>query len=264
VGSLQGGDVQLAVTSGGETNAVSRVVTGLTLGQFQITATIEQPARDGGDYPNILAAAFRAELARTATQLELDAKGLPVENGTVAADAVIAILDRTEQDLRRSLPYPEFAALHASVSDLFAQTRQELLGDGEQRASAFILVAAKRINAGHARRALESRATLFRERSATSPVHELCVVTTPEQHATVSFVPAAFRSDPAPSIDTNSRITLYLGKYVYSVTKTGFATINSVIDLFTQPYQVLDCTLPHVSKQDYGCGHPDEPVERCP
>jgi hypothetical protein len=208
---------------------------------------------------------YRRELARIAEQLANDAERLPVRDGTVRDDHVIAILDRAERGLELALPYPELAPLRDSLAALFGQVRQELLGEkqGEARVSRiFVLAAAKPVDAGLFHKTINALVALFRTRSEASPLRELCVATTPEQHATVVLSPASFPSDTIP-VDSNQRVTLYLGRYVYDVSRTGFDPMSGSIDLFLDPKPVMECVLMRGSSEKRSCRTLAQPLERC-
>lgn len=262
IGTLEGGDVQTAMTSGGASNTVTRRVTGNMPGQFDVVATLDRQPRNGDEYPRILELAYKETLARVAQRIENDAKELPVNDGTVGVDDVVKILDRAQKDIADSLSYPELVPLQDSVARIFSSMRKDL-GVVEQISRAFVLVGAKRVEAGRARKALEWLAGLFRTKSEESLLRDLCVVSTPEKNATARFWPERLPAQ-ARGVDTNSHFSFYLGSYAYKVQKSGFDDMSNVVDFFIHAEPVMSCELGHGSTVVRACRLLTTSAESCP
>ena len=122
-GVLGGGNVQTATTSGGRENVVSRKVTGLAPGSFNVTVEVDaKPTLN----PKDLARTFRRELLRIASRTNKAARHLPAKGLVPTAD-VTALLDQALADLERSLPYPELAAFRDAAAQRVNELRREAM-----------------------------------------------------------------------------------------------------------------------------------------
>src|SRR5256885_331903 len=122
-GLLEGGNVQTATTSGGRKNVVSRRVTGLAPGSFNVV--VEVDAEHETLNPDVLAANLRRELLRIASQTKKASRRL--EGSFVPTADVIALLDQAHDDLDRSLPYVELAAFRDAAAELVNELHQKAI-----------------------------------------------------------------------------------------------------------------------------------------
>lgn len=251
-GSLQGGEVQTVTTSGGKRNTVTRKVTGIQPGVFNIDAKFAASER-----PKDIVSAFRKETKRIAEKTRRAAKRLRVRDGRVQIEELVAVLDSIRTDLTNALPYLEMAPFRDAAAELLDDVQRE--AEAEQQArGAFVLVAQRapdaRIAAPRARSLLERIAEFFSGNGSRSPLGTICVVTVPDG-ADVSLHPPSIPDD-VHSVRATSRLTLYLGKYAYAITREGYARSTGVVHLLTSTERVFECTLPHP------CTQLAEPVEK--
>ena len=242
-GVLEGGNVQTVTTSGGKKNFVSRRVTGLAPGSFDVTVKID--VEHDAMNPAELLAKFRREVHRIAKETNKASRRLPVDQSTVRTADVLAILDRVQNDVNRSLPQPEFAAFRDAV----AAEAEELRPAPIARNRFIVLVRdgappADRMPAKEARSIFTKLIDLFNH-AAASPVREICVVTEPAG-ADALLYPASFPTDRKETQSVGS-LTLYLGLYAYAIT-SGQLRSSGTINFLEEPGAVLQCSLPHKCK----------------
>lgn len=261
-GVLDGGNVQTATTSGGRKNVVSRKVTGLAPGFFNVA--VEVDAGHDTLNPKDLAVKFRRELLRIASQTKKAARRLPAEGSFVRTADVIALLDQALDDLERSLPYPELAAFRDAAAELVEEKRREAIDKSVARRERHDAVLLVRQGAPPAGRMPVKEAHAFLSRfvdwltsgARVSPLRTVCVVTEPTG-ANVLLYPSSF---PAERNETRSigPLTLYLGVYVYEI-EIGQRKSKGTVDLFKQTGSVLEC-LGDPSK----CNLTNPPRKKCP
>jgi hypothetical protein len=268
IGMLEGGDVQLVTTSGGSPNTVSRNVTALNPGAISIEVEIE-PGRNASAVE--IASTFHKELQRIASWLEKTAKELPVERTgmlqrkTVRLDDVLDLLDHAEADVRRSLPYRELMPFQDAVTERMENFRRELTGV----ATAEVVAGNAEINLVRERTEARVRqetahsflvivAKWIRSLGAASPITTVCFRMVPANGASIELHPASFPSDrqSAPFV---SPLTLYLGRYVYEVTRSNRALSGGVVNLLVNPNRVLECP----SSSSVVCGLVEGSPENC-
>jgi len=259
VGMLQGGDVQVAVTSGGTPNTVSRIVTGVSQGTFDVTVEI-----DDGRPPSRgwIAAAFRQELLNVAATLEKEAAAIPVRRvgllrrRVILREDVVALLDRAEAEVRARLPYPELAAFRDGVAEVVGETRAQVMAMSTAGGMTSADDAARPLKEEEARGILGSITSFFRRLADTSPVTDVCVVSDPTA-ADVVLYPASFPSD-RHSGQSTTRLTLYLGRYVYELRKSSVSYENT-INFLTEYRRILRCNL----RDTPGCNPVEGRPEDC-
>jgi hypothetical protein len=278
VGTLVGGEVQIAVTSGGSPNAVSRTVAGVAPGNFNIIAEIDEPLTPSGDqeYPRMIEAVFQRELTRIVSRIETAAREWPSElrgsppRDTVRRDDIIAVLDATEVEIRRALPYPELAAFRDAVAELLDDARQSVAALPDLNASAAMggIVRVANRSSSPARVEKEPAMSLISKllellSGSPSPLRTLCIVTTPESGARVRMYPSSFPSDLWEET-SNARTTLYLGRYVYEITKGDNLPMKGSVNLVRNPDRLLECPLSSKSNEPTFCRLVTESQARCP
>ncbi len=278
VGMLVGGEKQIAVTSGGSPNTVSRTVTGVADGHFNIIAEIDQPLTPSGDqeYPRIIEAIFRRELTRIVSRIETAAREWPSElrgsppRDTVPRDNVIALLDETEIEVRRALPYPELAAFRDAVSELLDDARHSVAALPDLNASAAIggIVRVANQSSSLTRVEKESAMSIISKlleslTRSPSPLRTVCIVTTPESGARVRMYPSSFPSDLWEGT-SNAGTTLYLGRYVYEITKGDNLPMKGSVNLVRNPERLLECPLSNKPNEPTFCRLVTESQARCP
>ena len=239
-GVLGGGNVQTATTSGGRENVVSRKVTGLAPGSFNVTVEVDaKPTLN----PKDLARTFRRELLRIASRTNKAARHLPAKGLVPTAD-VTALLDQALADLERSLPYPELAAFRDAAAQRVNELRREAMEKSvarRQRHEAIFLVRqgsppTSRMPAKEAHSLLAAFVAWLNSGAHASPLRTVCIVTEPTG-ANVLLYPSSF---PAERNETRSigPLTLYLGLYVYEIPQRGS---KGTVDLLKQTGNVLQC-----------------------
>ena len=243
-GVLEGGNAQTATTSGGKKNAVSRKVTGLAPGSFYVNVQVD--LEHEATSPQELAARFRRELHRIAKETDKAARRVPVEDSHVRTADVIALLDRVEDDIRRSLPQPELAAFREAVGMHIDELRREAFEKSITRRERNRVVFLVRQGAppGGRMPAKEARSLIGRlvdwitDSERASLLRTVCVVTEPAG-ANVLLYPSSF---PAERNETRSigPLTLYLGIYIYEITLDNRKSTGTV-NLLKETGSVLQC-----------------------
>lgn len=247
VASLEGGDVQIATTSGGSPNTVTRRVMGLTEGPFSLIPTL-QPRNDAE-----IIEAFRSALMRVASQIDRAASELRAEptgfqgQKTVPLADVLGIIDAAKAELRKSLPYRELTAFHDSVVSRIEEDRRELISSavaeiGHDEAAIVFVQARpeKRVNESVAKGTLARLANWLRNLSGISPLARVCFRRAPTDHALIAVFPASVPEDRDTTAFV-SPLTLYLGKYMYEVSRAGRVTNRGSMDILLNPERVLIC-----------------------
>jgi hypothetical protein len=262
-GVLEGGNVQTATTSGGRENVVSRQVTGLAPGIFDIAVEVDTEHETLN--PKDLAVKFRSELLRIASQTKKASRRLQTEERSFVRTAdVIALLDQAYDDLQRSLPYVELAAFRDAAAELVKELHREAMEKsvaGRERHDAVLLVRqeappAGRMPAKEAHSLLDRFVDWLTNGARLSPLRTVCVVTEPTG-ANVLLYPSSF---PAERNETRTigSLTLYLGLYVYEI-EAGQRKSKGTINLLKDRGSVLEC-LGDPAK----CDVRDLPREKCP
>jgi hypothetical protein len=248
--TLEGGNIQTVTSSGGAKNLVSRKVTGLTQGQFNVEVEVAGIRDD----PEVVANAFRRELRRIAAETKAEAKRLPVQRDggqrTIATTDMLALIDRAQQDVVKSLPFDDLAALRDAVSAFLAELRRDVekMTVARRRASAILLVQDRPASAPPRLREKDARSTITRlidflsDLSGEPPLRTICVVSMPESGAVVAVYPASFPNG-GDKVTSTAPMTLYIGQYLYEVTRNGYPAFKGTLDLLTKPGDMLECSL---------------------
>lgn len=253
VGTLDGGEAQRAVTSGGEPNAVSRSVTGLAPGTFGVIAEVEEPlsAREDQEYPRLIAETFRRELRRVADAAEAASREVQGREG------LLALLNGVESDLRRSLPFPELAAFQDALAEKLDRLRRNATDSARGRGVYYLVAddAEQSVLAGFVQ--------WLRDLADTSPIRRICVVTDPTG-ADVKLYPASFPSD-FQTTRSIGPLTLFLGRYAYEITRTDYVKSTGFVNLLRNAEQVVECPLVRTAGDPSACRLVAElSTERCP
>jgi len=232
-GRMKGGDDQVVVSSGGTPNVVRRVVTARAPGVFQIEAEVES---DGDATADEIAAAFRRELRRIADDVRVAQRHMPRQRPALF---VLQVIDHTEADVARSLPYRELAPFRDALAAFIAELRAEIAA-ARPRASlnGIVLVADRTDEASW----LDRLAYWLFDASDKSTTGTLCIRTTPVSQASLKFYPKSFPSDVTP-VTSTSLLKLYLGHYVYEIERAGYLPSKSEIDLLFGAQRIVNCAL---------------------
>jgi hypothetical protein len=248
--TLERGNIQTATSSGGTKNVVSRQVTGLSQGQFNVEVEVAGTRED----PKVIATAFRRELRRIAAETKKAAKRLPVRRDgsqrTIAAGDVLALIDRAQQDINRSLPFDDLAAFRDGVADFAAGLRREMETKtlARVRMRSILLVQNRPASPPPRLREKDARSIIARwidflsGSSSKPPLRTICVVSTPASGAVVSVFPASFPTG-GEKVTSTAPMTLYLGRYLYEVKRKGYSDFKGSLDLLTTQDNVLQCSL---------------------
>ncbi|MGZ5445241.1 MAG: hypothetical protein ACXW5U_25505 [Thermoanaerobaculia bacterium] len=263
VATLVGGDVQTVTTSGGAPNTVSRGVTTIRPGQFDVQAEIvDGPSSPKDDHrASTIASAYRRELTRIATELEVRARELPARRKTLRGRDVVRVIDRTQRDVRKTLDYPELAAFHDALAEAFDDARAEAMAE-----RAIALVAKKpdsRMPEEDARSLLQRLGDLLRNAARTSPFARVCILTTPESGAAALLYPQSFPSRKQ-QVTTASWLTLYVGSYAYEITRRGYVTSKGTVNLLLNSERILECPLRRGDDDAQSCRYLAGEHEGCP
>jgi hypothetical protein len=242
-GTMQGGDDQVVVSSGGTPNIVRRVVTARAPGVFQIEAEVES---DGDATADEIAVAFRRELRRIAEDVRMAQRQMPRRR---PARFVLQVIDSTEADVARSLPYRELAPFRDALAAFLTELRAEIAA-ARLRASlnGIVLVANRTDEVSW----LDRLADWLSQKSDKSTIGTLCIHTTPVSQARLKFYPRSFPSDVTPATST-SLLTLYLGRYVYEIERGGYLPSKSEIDLLLGPQRIVTCALRTRDSDPHAC-----------
>ncbi|MCU1230109.1 MAG: hypothetical protein JWO97_2993 [Acidobacteria bacterium] len=242
-GTMEGGDDQVVVSSGGTPNVVRRVVTARAPGVFQIEAEAES---DGDARAVEIAAAFRRELRRIAEDVRAARRHTPQRQ---SAQFVLQVIDHTEGDVARSLPYRELAPFRDALAAFLTELRAEIVA-AQPRASlnGIVLVADRTDEASW----LDRLAEWLFDASDKSTIGTLCIRTTPVSQASLKFYPKSFPSDVTP-VTSASLLTLYLGRYVYEIERGGYLSSKSEIDLLLGAQRTVTCALRTRDSDPHAC-----------
>jgi hypothetical protein len=274
VATVEGGDAQTVVTSGGKPNVVTRTVTALAVGRFSVRAELEEgsaPSRSD-EYLGLLVQAFQAELKRIAGDFAERVRSLPTARGGSlyrTAD-VLSALDATERDLLAALPYPELAAFRDAASERFSELRATIAGlppaqaalPGIRKAS-WQQPASGHVEKKKAEPLLKSLLAFLTGSASRAPLRTLCVISTPEEQAEFRIFPESFPADERQT-STNAVISnLFVGKYRYRIRKQGFQAASFTLDLIRETQPVLECRLARESGQPVPCRSLARSVDLC-
>jgi hypothetical protein len=272
IGTLRGGNRRVVTTSGGEANTVTLTVTGLSPGVLEIDVVDTDWQSDQSERAQQIVETFRIELQRIADQIEADAGKVPViDAGSfsgVGSESAILLLDRAERDLRISLPYRELAPFRDAVAELMREARNKIREGSIPKGMSSLTPAILLIRSGGStqsdlteidvfRTVVAGVASFFRRTSENSPLAELCFVSVPERGANVLLYPKSFPSDQQ-KVSTDSRKTMYLGRYVIEASKPGSTTTKGDLMLLLDQQRVVECVL------SQNCRMIGGPVGRCP
>jgi len=268
IADLAGGNAQRAITSGGPVNAVTRVLTARSAGSVRLSARVVDgpggPAGEEAPSPRELARQalvqqmFELGLKAASQRFEQGVRELPTTDGGrfYRREDVARLLERTRDDVLRSLPAPELAAFRDSTEDFFA----EVLSTGLRLLLQIVRSAAPGIRlaslqeGGAAQVEATGVESLFAKvrklfaLGGEQAVRALCVRTTPEQQAAVLLYPRSYPADRQETA-TTSVLHLFIGKYRYEVRKQGFKAIENAVGLVWNPQPVLDCSLIRLRKK---------------
>jgi hypothetical protein len=263
VATLEGGEVQKVRTSSSESSfgmpgrtEVTRLLTGL-----RGSGTVRLEARLSAEHhllrEDLLAQSFRDALRSAAARFEIAASQLPTAAGgrLYRKEDLAHLIEETGADLYRGLPIPEFGAFRDFLDNYLIQiqrTLEEIPASAENSFFEIKNVAFKAGSSVHVEKVRGKHLLdLFRKLFALAdgPVmRSLCVQSAPEDQATVRIFPRSFPSDEKWTA-TRSLLRLKVGKYRYMVSKRGFKTVESSLDLVWETQRVLDCSLVRSQKQ---------------
>lgn len=247
VGSLAGGPFQIARTSGGSPNTLSRVVTGLAIGKFDIVAEPEESLSDSDnqEYSHAVAKAFRRELLAIADEAERVVRQWPPEP---PRDEFLALLDRIGSEIHEKLPFPELEAFREAIDAILEE------GRGSQNASvarADIILIADRPRDEKDGTWIVEFINLLRRLGSNSPLRKICIRTKPTG-ADVALYPPKYPSDRR-SMQADAPLNLYLGLYNYEVSTGTVRQMEGNVNLLLDTGQVLDCHLPQGQSDSRRC-----------
>jgi hypothetical protein len=276
IAKVNGGDTQIVTTSGGDPNTVNLTITGYSPGELKIdVAEVDDSAPDS-DRAREIASLFRVKLQWVADRLEAAAKEVPVNYprsslpATVRREDVLQLLVRVKADVREALPYDELAPFRDAVDARLAEAAAEVglprrVG-AAGRQNAIVLVQQDRTPPGGVEeqlfRSIVTRLVgFFRNTSETSPGDTVCFRTTPEHGANILLYPESFPSDRW-NVPTTSRKWLYLGRYVFEITKKNYVKGVGSMDLLLDTQRVVECRLSQTAATE--CAAIAGPIGRCP
>ena len=253
---------------------VSRMLTAHGVGSVRLTArVVDGPGDPAGEEPGrqaeeptsaqelarraLVQEMFKLGLKAAAERFEQGVRELPTVGGgrLYRREDVARLLERTRDDVLRSLPAPELAAFRDFVDDFFrarlAELRELPIQTARAGAPSIRLAAFQEGSAAVARsrvgEIIEAVRKLF-ARGEQSALRRLCVRTTPEDLATARLFPRSFPSDLKETA-TTGWLHLFAGNYQVDVRKQGFKAIESSVDLVLNPQEVLDCSLIRTRKK---------------
>ena len=274
IATLSGGNTMIVTTSGGAANRANVLVTGVSPGSVDIDVKIvSEPQRDV-DHARELEAIFKTRLRRVADDLDAAAAKIPViagttpDKGLVRTSDVFQVLDFAKDKLAEALPYQEFAPYRDCIAELVRRAKEEaVLRSAAARGSADgeILVVRNEgpmipgtMEEGVFRMIVRSLADFFRSSSELSPVDTVCVVTSPDNGASLILYPPSLPSDRR-GLRTASRVTLYLGRYAVEINDRKAGFVNVLLD----PQRVVECSL-RTAANAQACRPISGTLQRCP
>jgi hypothetical protein len=148
------------------------------------------------------------------------------------------------------LPFEELTAFRDAVAEEIRKAREQIDAAtvARQRAANDIFLVQSgtrrgtRVESDAGRSILRRIADFLFVSSDLSPKGTICVLTVPENGASVSFYPRSAPHD-RQSITSASRLTLWLGRYVYEISRSNYAPTNGEVDLLLNVQRVLECPL---------------------
>lgn len=263
-GVLHGGNEQTLTSTGGTPNTLSLKVTGTRPGNVDIDVQVanDRNDRNDGNDETELDRAYRFHLNRIADEIEAFAAKVPAEDGddsTVRAEWVVSVLANAREDLRKSLPQREFAALHDAVAELVELAEVEFLN--LPAAGMTSAAGSQTIQRSTARAFLSYVAGLFR-RNGTAPSTQKICVRTRTRGADVKVFPPSFPSDDE-SVQSISTLSLAIGKYVYRVSGDGFLPSQGTFNLFKNPERVIEFPQRRNDRESQSVRYHPGPAEPC-
>jgi hypothetical protein len=274
IAKVNGGDTQIVTTSGGDPNTVNLIITGYRPGELKIdVAEVDDSAPDS-ERAREIASLFRVKLQWVADRLEAAARQIPVNRssqpGTVQREDVLQLLAKVRADVREALPYDELAPFRDAVDARLAEAAVEVglprrAGAVDRRPEIFLVQNDRtppgRVEEHSFRSIITKLVGFFRNTSETSPGDTVCFLTTPEPGANILLYPESFPSDRW-NVPTASRKWLYLGRYVFEITKQRYVKGLGSMDLLMDTQRVVECRLSRTTAAQ--CAGVVGTIGRCP
>jgi hypothetical protein len=276
IAKVNGGDRQIVTTSGGDPNIVTLTVTGYSPGELKVDVVEVDDSVPESDRAREIASLFRTKLRWVADRLEAAAREVPVNYPrsslppSVRREDVLQLLARVKADVLEALPYDELAPFRDAVDARLAQAAAEVglprrVGAAGGQ-TAILLVQQDRTPPGRVEeqlfRSIVNRLVgFFRNTSETSPGDTVCFLTTPEYGANILLYPESFPSDRW-NVPTASRKWLYLGRYVFEITKKNYVKGLGSMDLLLDTQRVIECRLSRTAAAQ--CAAVVGTIGRCP
>lgn len=265
---LEGGDLQLVATSGGEPNTFVRTLHPLAVGGYHIQATLpgEITPFQSRAYLKILEKSFQRELSQTADRFAAARRRLESSNARYyqAADVQRLVKD-ARSELLGSLAQPELAAFRDYADDELSKIEGRIAAEAKSAASprpswhtpvvvpaAFQRAPARPAGAIEKKEAdsLLKRAGDFLNQYRRKPlVRHLWIQSLPEWGAAVRIYPRSYPSVGRTGFTDQAFCNLPLGRYEYEVYRAKYKPITgNTIDLVRDEQQALDCQLQRSGK----------------
>lgn len=269
---LEGGNEQIASTSGGSPNVLRRMVTALNLGQVVPEAVIVDANPATAEQ---IRAEFRRALTDTAAQLERASRELrvhdhPTLRQAVRSDDVLAAIASARDALRVDRPlnvapdavsFRELAPFYDGASEVLEEASAKVTAASVSGVMASA-TAPFWIDVATARAILAETARLFRANADLSPLTMVCV-RTPHRGALVMLWPPSFPSDSESVTSIRDR-SLYLGKYNYQVVKTArYLESRGTFNLLRDPRRTIEFPQRHSASESPAPIPLDRPPSPC-
>jgi hypothetical protein len=272
--TLDVGDEQTVMSSGGETNSVTLTLTGVSPGQPDFELTV-----DNDDLPTVFRKTLRQIVMITRKRLaSLETLAIPPGRVTYKLDDVLDVLNGVERDVVTLLPENEFAAfrdaMHTYIAKLRARISERAIALPRGTAAGVSAVGIVRVSnqfVQFSQRADKSTTDtsfgdLFGllEKTATDGLNrEICVRTMPTRYD-ISLTPNSY-SAGAKFVNADSLMSLTVGEYKVRIPAKGKnLESNTTVDFLTNPYFVIECPVKFADGDAEACKYLAGESRPCP
>jgi hypothetical protein len=274
IATLDAGNEQTVMSSGGESNTVTLALTGVSTGQTDFALTV-----DNDDLLAVFRKTLRQIAAVTRKRLVgLESRPVPRRRVTYKLADVLEMLDGVEHDVATLLPENEFAAFRDAMDTNLTKLRariNERAIDLPRGAAAgvsspgIVLVSDRLVQLS--RRVDKSTtdasfADLFGllEKTADDGLNrEICVRTNPTRYD-ISLTPRSY-SGGEKSVNADSLLSLTVGEYKVRIRAQGKnLESNTTVDFLTSPYFVIECPVKFADGAPEACKYLAGESQPCP
>jgi hypothetical protein len=270
--SMDGGDEQIVVSSGGEKNVVTIHVIGVSPGHSSFAMEIDHAEPD---------VVFRRELRRVAEETRKRAAALkpiqlPTGRDVYRLEDVVNVLQKADDDLRNILFEPAWApfrdALDDYVASLIRRANEEasevpepsLASGARGVVVSYRLVAKKRaVDKERAWLVFTELINLLLNTAEKGSDREICVQTIPPGFE-ITLAPRSYARD-WQKVTTPSLVTIKVGTHRYQVAaKDASIASSGELDFLRNPRVTIECPVKFNENDPGACRFREEAATPCP